>query len=82
MNEIANNQRPRTITHRIEDHTITEEHYRDMHGAMRYDCTIDAPEGRFMRRYTKLEDATSYLRAHLEMAQIKAEGLAAEAPKH
>jgi hypothetical protein len=74
-NAYVNDQQPRTITHRegFEGYTITEEHYRDMQGNMRCSCTIDDPHGKFVRRYANIEDATQYLRAHLNMQRIKAE---------
>ena len=68
-------EQPRTITHRegFEGFSIAESWYRDMQGQMRCDCTIGDPEGQFVRRYAKLADAVEYLRAHLDMARIRAE---------
>ena len=75
-NQTTSNQTPRTVTHRdgFEGYTIVENHYRDRNGNLLCDCMINDPEGRFVRRYMKLEDAMQYLRAHLNMQRIRAEG--------
>lgn len=36
---MSNEQQPRTITHRLEDHCIVEEHYRLGKKTFRYDLT-------------------------------------------
>jgi len=76
MSETNNNQQtPRTSTYRegLDGYTIVENWYRDRNGEMRCDCTIDDPEGRFVRRYSKMRDALEYLLAHLELARLRAE---------
>ena len=58
-------------------YTIVEDWYRDRNGQIRCDCIIDNPDCSFHRRCAKLSDALEYLRAHLQMARVRAESIAA-----
>jgi hypothetical protein len=65
-------QGPRVIIHRLEGHTVTETWYqRD--GQLLCDCVIRDAAGEYKKRYRKLEDALSYVRAAADMRRIREE---------
>jgi hypothetical protein len=63
----------RQVVHHVEGFVITEEHYWDMQGQLLCDCVITGPFGRFVHRYSKLEDALSFVRAVSEAERIRDE---------
>src|SRR5689334_2142410 len=64
---------PRIITHHLEGYTITEDWQTTADGRLFCDCRITDAEGKFVRWYSTLEDASGYVRASVDVQRIRAE---------
>ena len=72
INENSATNGPRVTTHHLEGYTITEGHYEATDGSLKCDCTITDAQGKFVRRYAKLDDARGYGPLALDFRTVEA----------